>query len=431
MVDRVASPLRHVGTHSFATSTRVLQGGLPLLWKVVISLYAGAVILLSFQDGLPSLVTKGLAALLGAGFLFLAFGKNRGLCVPTSYRLWAVWFCIAVVSSIFALVPALAAVKLLTLIQLGIVGFILTNFLLWQRDTRFYWMSFIFFALVSGAVVWFDPARFADADGRVHGTIGDSNYHGTMLVIGFLMAVVGLLSERRLMRLVMAGAVVLLFVMVLQTGSRQALLGSFVGGMVIVASLLLRARKARRGAVWGRVAVVAVAVPVALFYTVSSSHWHRMEAAIAVVQTGSTVEADRSLVGRLWLYEKAFDAALERPLIGIGLDNFRQLEGRMIGTRIGTFSHSNYMEIMVGTGFIGFGVYFAVYVIWIMALYRQRHFMMHEVVFPRYVRVVTLVASFIVMDITLVYYYSKGMWLVYPWIIAEIEHLRRIQAALA
>lgn len=61
--------------------------------------------------------------------------------------------------------------------------------------------------------------------------------------------------------------------------------------------------------------------------------------------------------GRIWLYMEGFDIVRKNPILGVGLDNYRIL------STLGMYSHSDYMEVVVNTGIVGFILYFSIYVI--------------------------------------------------------------------
>jgi O-antigen ligase len=170
-------------------------------------------------------------------------------------------------------------------------------------------------------------------------------------------------------------------------------------------------------------------IPVAIYWLITSDFWFRMEAALEVVQGGDRAAADGSLAGRIWLYQRAMEVALENPLIGIGLDNFRDQTGTQIGQRIGTYTHSNYMEVLVSTGLVGFLIYFSIYWLWLRKLIRCRGLVHDQNHFAAYLRVVTVVLAYVIMDFTTVSYYSKLQWLVFPWVIAELETMRATAGA--
>ncbi len=72
---------------------------------------------------------------------------------------------------------------------------------------------------------------------------------------------------------------------------------------------------------------------------------------------------------RSQMYKRGLDLFWEKPITGVGLGNFQVVSG------IGTYSHSDYMEVASNTGIVGFILYFSIYAVllWrLLWLVRQR-----------------------------------------------------------
>lgn len=394
--------------------------GLGVFVRLLLMAYVGAVILFSFREGL-TIGAKLLGVVLGIGFILLAKSSGRPIYVPTMYRIWLVWLFLAIVSAVQASSIGLAVIKIVTLIQIVLVGFMLTNYLLWNGSTRFYWLTIMAATLVSSAMVWMSPATFSDWDGRVVGTLGNANAYGALLVTGLIITLVGAIdSNERMRKVLFFAATAVFFLMVLKTGSRQAVLGSFVGGATVLGAYLLQVRRRRLDYFLLAMIVIVAMIVIAVTYVSSSEFWPRIQNAIDAAKSMDVSGADTSLKGRLWLYARAWEVAVDNPFSGIGLDNFRSVTGVAIGLNVGTYTHSNYMEILVSTGFPGFLVYFSMYFLVLRQLLRSRKLIHGGQYFGSYTRVLALFVALVVMDFTSVSYYSKVMWIVFPWVIAEL-----------
>jgi O-antigen ligase len=78
---------------------------------------------------------------------------------------------------------------------------------------------------------------------------------------------------------------------------------------------------------------------------------------------GSTRERMRLIkLGFLWLKEK--------PILGYGANNFIKLFGDTTGRYI--YSHNNFIELLVNTGIIGFGIYYSMYIAIIKNTFRKK-----------------------------------------------------------
>jgi len=81
----------------------------------------------------------------------------------------------------------------------------------------------------------------------------------------------------------------------------------------------------------------------------------------------------------------------------------------------------------VSTGVPGFLLYFSVGIYMLGQLWRARHLAFGHAEFGPYLRVTALVLTYMVMDVATVSYYDKFVWLVMPWIVAELQAMRRMQ----
>jgi O-antigen ligase len=383
--------------------------------------YTAAVVLLSYRDNL-TLAAKAIGALLGLAFFFLVFAKGKRIVVPITYRIWGAWFGLALVSCALAEHIEIAAYRALTVAQVASVGFLVTNLLIWNRSTRFYTTALIGVALASTVMVMTNPGLFASIDGRVHGPLGNANTFGVLLSVSMVLSLVAALGTRNLFaKALFLGAAAVIFTMLLQTGSRKAMLiGVLMGGTLVCIAYLYKSGAAKIQSFMRALIIVAALLPVGITFLINSDFWYRTERAMDVLG-GDSSNADSSLIGRAWLAKRAIDVAAANPVFGIGLDTFRMARGIEIGVAVGTYSHSNYLEILVSTGVLGFGLYFYIYWLWFKKLYALRRYLKSPTHFSRYAMVAIVTTMIALMDIGMVSYYDKVMWLVLPWLVAELH----------
>lgn len=400
-----------------------MRPGLSLAYRLLVAAYVGAIILFSYRTGM-TLVAKSLGAMLLIGMVLRILASGRRPTVPMTYRIWLGWFLWALLLTPQAIDIKVAGLKAFSLLQIIPISFVVSNYLLWNKNTRFYQLAIIGAALISCAMVLITPRMFTDIDGRVYGPLGNANAFGGMLVAALVMVLSALAEDRRLLRKILwTIAAGILFAMILDTGSRQALLGALIAAAVTLTVYLLRAR-VRLQSIVIVFSIVAILLPIGSSIVSESGFWFRTEKALNTLKSGDVSEADTSLAGRLWLYQRAAEIAIENPVFGVGLDNFGNAKAVNSGSRIGTYSHSNYMEILVSTGFPGFIAYFSIYWLWLRALYRYRKLIYYPAHFGQYTRALVLATTFMVLDLTSVSYDGKFQWLLFAWIIAELEIMR-------
>ena len=172
------------------------------------------------------------------------------------------------------------------------------------------------------------------------------------------------------------------FYLVARSGSRAGMIGSIVG----VSTLMTCWYVSQKGKGPGRrLAVVVVAIAFVSgtgIYFASSEFSARLFRLITVLESGDLDSTrETSLSNRVWMLRRAVTLAVENPILGAGLDAFKT-EQYMGGRQVGFNSHSNYVEVLASTGFIGGIVYFAMYYIWISKLWGLRRVLSEEKMRP-------------------------------------------------
>lgn len=401
--------------------------GLGVAYQMLMIAYVSSVVLFSYREDM-TLVAKVAGVLLGTCFVFLLLA-GRPIVFPMTYRIWSVWFSLVIAASLVSGDPGIALVRAMTLLQLVAVGFMLTNLLIWNRSTRFYWLGLIGAAMVSFAFVVLSPETFATRDGRVYGTLGNANTYGVLLSMVLALATVSSLGANRwTARVSFFGVAAMAFAMLLKTGSRTAMIGGvIVAGAVISMAYLYKVRASKERPLILHLLGMVVVFLVLFGLLTASPFWSRTEKALSIIEVDDIADQDASLAGRLLLARRALETALEHPLTGVGLDNFRlqPLTDRSDNEVTGTYAHNNYLEILVSTGFVGFLIYFSIYWLWIIKLYTLRRLLRDDAFFERYTMILVVIINLVVMDMASVSYASKMIWLILPWLVAEMHLLEQ------
>jgi len=408
----------------------VSRDRLGIIYKLAILLYVLAVVVLSYREGL-TIFAKGAGLLLAALFVFRAVSSGEKIFVPREYLLLLAWFLIGVVSSTISSAPGTAFDRVVTLCQVLPVAFIISNYIYWNGDTRFYWLCLVGASLLSGLMTLASPFEFTGMDGRLFGTLGNANAFAALLAVGVAVCLGATMGKRNLVTRVLCVALAGFFLyLVTRTGSRMGMLASLAAAIAVAACIQVsgRSRGVFRSA-W--FLALGAAIVAAIIYFLSSSEFaDRLEALTSAAEKGDfAAVGDNSLMSRALLYKKAFELAMENPLLGVGLDVFRTagIEFRTIGNN----SHSNYMEILASTGIVGFGLYYAMYYSWWSRLVKARHILRDPLVADRMSIAVAIAAVMLVLDIAWVTYYEKLSLLVIAGLIAEVNLLSRAGQAQA
>jgi O-antigen ligase len=152
----------------------------------------------------------------------------------------------------------------------------------------------------------------------------------------------------------------------------------------------------------------------------ASDYWFRIENAIAVFE--GNVDADGSTSDRVWRIQRGLEIWGGNPILGIGLANYASVSqaDHVFSEAIGGYSHNNYIEILVGTGLVGFLLYLSIYVFWAYKLYTLRHALRQERTFAPYVFILAVVVITIATDLTRASYFEKVFWLLFPLVAAGL-----------
>jgi O-antigen ligase len=394
------------------------HGQLGLFYKLAVLAYILAVVLLSYRDGL-TIFAKAAGLLLVGLFFFRAISKDSKVFFPVEYKLLAAWVLIAVVSSALSTEPKVALTRLITLLQVYPISFLLTNFLLWNGDTRFFWTFMVGAAALSGGISLANPEEFVDLDGRMFGTLDNANAFAALLAISIGVTLAGLATTRSIVRKLLFLALVgFFFYLVARSGSRMGMLASFAAAVAVT----LSAQAGRKGKAFSRLALVvvlgAVIVAGGIYVWNSSEFSNRYAALLTSIETGDfSAAGDLSLYGRALLYERAFELFLTSPLIGVGLDVFRTagMEFRTIGNN----SHSNYAEMLAGTGMIGAICFYAIHYSWWSRLLRAKALLQNRQMAFHVMTGFTVAVIILVHDVAWVSYYEKLTMLAIAGLIAE------------
>lgn len=200
-------------------------------------------------------------------------------------------------------------------------------------------------------------------EGRLQGGGGDPNYLAAGLVPAMALAG-GLLTAARsgLVRVALAAGVGLLALGLVQSASRGGLLAAVV--TLAVAVLIQRGRRAH-----ALVACAVVLSVAAAAFAATPGAWHRV------------TSLDGGGNGRADLWQVAWRVAGERPLVGVGLNNFR-FESDEHVRRPGTLEfveliserphvvHNAYLQLLAEEGIVGLALYIAVALACLAAAWR-------------------------------------------------------------
>ena len=277
---------------------------------------------------------------------------------------WAVIFYVfTVASSLWSLNPSKSISPILTLSLIFVVG-ILMSLLFNSREDLKSLLFINFIALFLCAIyilIAVDPELIGET--RIGlGTVGDmwnANDIGLKMCVGLGIALYFLYeSDKVYKRLIYLAACIIFIAIALLTGSRTALF--MVYGIVFLI-IFIRSKGVNRvyAILFLIVFSIGLFVLIMNYEPLYNVIGERVEDMINGLFGQGT--DDGSFNYRVRFIEYGLHWFGERPLFGYGAGNFSELSAAQFGEKFDTYSHNNFIEMLVNGGLVGFIIYYAVY----------------------------------------------------------------------
>lgn len=368
--------------------------------------------------------------------------EQRRFSVFPPFVALSVWLFFALISSLMAIDAQVALERTIQMLQILVIVMFVSNAVVWSKRSEVFVLVFLGAALVSYAASLagfgfgvIDPTDVVqdNSGDRVSGFAGNANRFGILMVQAQAAAIyVSLKMNNRRMRIFALIAFLTLAVAVINSGSRTAL-----GGMIVLIAgcgwIFEVWRKKGVIRILTLLAVVSILSSVTFFVLKDTEFGQRRiesfvsnkdiagryENLLTFLGSGGDLDAtDRSAEGSLTTRVKyakfAWQAALSNVPFGIGLNNFSVLHG--------TYAHSNYMELVATTGFLGLFNYILIYLVTLGSAAGARPDDRLGIALKRTLMVT--VASLMMMDFASVTYYSKTNWIFQALVVGSIQMLR-------
>ena len=233
-----------------------------------------------------------------------------------------------------------------------------------------------------------------DGENRVGGLLGNENEIGLYFSTAILCSLLFFIKSKKVMVKVLMIAAILVFgMMMLLTGSRKALAFALIA---IVLMVLLGYRTARFGNKATAIAVLIFALIVIYVLITTMPMFATINERVNLLFEGffgsdNSYETDNL---RQYMIERGLEAFYQRPLFGHGTGYSHTL--------FGTYSHNNFVELLMCYGLVGFCLYYSFYVILVIKLFRQA---MKSDLYAIFFFVYTCIQF--VLDVGAISYYSR------------------------
>lgn len=200
------------------------------------------------------------------------------------------------------------------------------------------------------------------------------------------------------------------------TASKKGLFIGIVMPVVIWLSFDESISKKLRNILLAIIAGVAFFAIVSQFSDITSELLRRTSLFTSMFSGGST--EDMSTVGRLTLYQNAWQIFLNNPIWGVGLDGFRYAN---TGYMAGFYAHCNYTELLADLGCVGFCVYYSLLGSIVVRLTRLIRSGIRESI-----PYLGLCGAILLLDIAQVSYYNEITQMLIVYVYIFVERKRKI-----
>ena len=197
--------------------------------------------------------------------------------------------------------------------------------------------------------------------------VRNPNEMGMFLFLGTICAVFLLsrtVAEGLAKRSLFVGTIFVFFVGIIATGSRKSLVAT-MAFFLIIFLLRLTSRKLKKGQTIAAMLLVLV-VGITSFSIVVSQTSMKERLEDSLEHETQAQDTEERLDGRGLFFVRAADIFKRHPITGVGIGRFKVVAGT------GYASHSDYISILVGTGLVGFILYFGAYLALLISLLAKR-----------------------------------------------------------
>ncbi|MGN8762681.1 O-antigen ligase family protein [Oribacterium sp. HCP3S3_B9] len=301
------------------------------------------------------------------GSVFLALGvyaATHHFSVPfrmTQFKTWfLLFFCVCLLSIPLAINRSNSLNTMKTLVVLIIILFVIDDEIQTDQDLEKYMQMYMVavFVMMLYVVLNVDLNNFQlSQHGWADTGMWNGNDVGLKCAVFLIFSLHSFNLDRRVFRrfYLLVGSVLAL-VLLYFTASRKALLIAVFG--IALYYYFKHPNKRFRNLliiIFGIYAAFQLVMNVPELY--EAIGW-RIEGMLSLVSGKGT--ADSSALLRARYIQVGFDAFKKSPIIGYGVDNYRFINLRETGHF--TYSHNNFVDILVGVGILGFFCYYSYYI---------------------------------------------------------------------
>lgn len=333
--------------------------------------------------------------LIWINFLFI----RKRLFFNNFIILYGLFLFISIVSAFFAINIETSLEKVKTLVILNILVFSLINYIDSINKVKKLISYFIIAGFIASIYILL-TSDFSQLT-RYGADLGNVNAIGLLIGFSTIFCFYFLIEERKLWLLPI---LFLMFTVILLTGSRKAFMFILLCLTLVTLSKLKKgiASKVKTIIIASSIIMIALYLifNIPLFYEIVG---YRMNNLLLFIN-GETVN-EGSVYIRANMIELGYSLFIDRPFTGYGIDNFRHLYGGAFGT----YSHNNFIELMVGTGIFGLVTFYLTHLVILkdlLVVSKGKNYKTLAYVFG------SIIIAYIILSVGLIYYYDKQITII-------------------
>lgn len=331
----------------FEEETTSRKRGLNILYLL---LFVGFFLSLYGLQKFPMLffVNKACAGLL----IVVSFLSTQKFYTSTVLKWYGIFMVVVFLAgSLVATNPESHADTFFKMVQLLLILVAISQFYIFAGDVRFFAAGIV----IVGIMMCF-VGRFLDPDIAFSGKIEryssitkNSNGFAFQLLFSSVAALYFWDRGKLMTKVIILGLLAFFLYYISISGSRKSL----VSFAVVIMSWIFFSFKLKKQ--------ISYFFAIFLIGAIAGSYLYTLLEDTAVFVRFSQLEDNTGGTDiRKSLYAEAFEVFKSSPVVGVGLNNFREY------SYSGLYAHSNYMELLADTGIIGFVLFFTLYLrIWL------------------------------------------------------------------
>jgi O-antigen ligase len=396
-----------------------------------------------FSHFASSIILPKLIAIFAAIFYVFDAVKSQKPIIEISscHIIFLIWASLAFVAGIIAGPTVSNYYTALTILQVFLISLVLYGTVIHRSSIEWLAWAVVIGLLISsiGGDLKLLPKNALETlgpmdTGRFSGTMENSNIFGysCVVAISFIFYIFRV-HRQFFLRLCLIIIAAYLTLKITETGSRKAILG-FMGLIGIEYLFYVFKRSLDMAAI---LKILGMAI---LVLSLVGSFWFLLETKgqsaarmrnLSHFFQGEQLEGgEGSIYERLYFIHHGWDLLLRNPVIGTGLSSFSESrigKGQFQTKSIGTYSHCNYIEVIVSSGILGFLIYYSMYAIIIKKVRRiiklNRKLFFNE---PTMHFVMFIIPYSLFVDFFYVPFDQKDFWIFFTALLGGITIMENI-----